>query len=114
MDAIVACRRVCPREMLLEDLFRQDIRQHRQVSGRTNLCVVCYLPCSCGKSILSGEVAVIDLYMVKWCLIVDRRSGVQTTALGAQLVQYTEGGNAAASYLIARILSINDHCRCAQ
>ncbi len=29
-------------------------------------------------------------------LIVDRRSGVQTTALGAQLVQYTEGGNAVA------------------
>lgn len=25
-----------------------------------------------------GEVAVIDLYMVIWCLIDDRRSGVQT------------------------------------
>jgi hypothetical protein len=40
------------------------------------------------KSMVSGEVAVIDLYMVEWCLIDDRRSGVQNTALGAQLVQY--------------------------
>lgn len=30
------------------------------------------------RSMVSGEVAVIDLYMVKWCLIDDRRSGVQT------------------------------------
>lgn len=75
---MVACRSVCSRELLLESSFRQDIRSHKRRARGLGIYIVFLFSMLWYKPRVSGVVAVIDLYMVKWCLIDDRRNGVQT------------------------------------